>query len=157
MVIALLTLHNLTRWLVIIFGVWALARAWSGWIGRRQWTPAAERIGLVYTIVLDVQVLIGLILYIYPGTYTRMVFGDIGSAMQNAVARFFGVEHIVLMLVAVAIAHMARAVAGKAVEPLAKYRRLAIWLTVSMAIILAAIPWPFFDYGRPLLRFFGLL
>ncbi len=157
MYITLLTLHNLTRWLVIIFALVALVRAWGGWLGRREWTTEAERIGLVYTIVLDLQVLFGIILYIYPGTYTFAAFGDMGTAMQNAVVRFYAVEHIFLMLVAVAIAHIGRSVGRKAAEPVARYRRLAIWFTVSLAIILAAIPWPFFDYGRPLLRFFGLL
>ncbi len=158
MYIVMLTLHNLTRWLVIIFAILALVRAWGGWLGHHEWTDKSKRIGMIYTIVLDLQVLFGLILYIFPGTYTRYAFGDIGSAMQNVVVRFFAFEHIFLMLVAVAIAHIARSVASKAANPTAKYRRLAIWLTVSLAIILAAIPWPFFpDYGRPLFRFFGLL
>ncbi len=158
MEIDVLTLHNLVRWLVIIFGVVAIVQSWRSWLQHCSWTPNDDRIGLVYSMVLDVQVLLGLILYILPGEYIYLAFGNIGSAFQNAVVRFFAFEHITLMLIAVAIVHIARSASHKAIDPLVKFRRLAVWLAVSMLIILVAIPWPFIpDYGRPLFRFFGLL
>lgn len=157
MPVVLLTIHNLLRWLALIAAVVALVRAYSGWLGNKTWERPDDRAGLAYTVLLDLQVLVGLALYFFPGTFTRIAFNDIGSAMQNAVVRFFAFEHVSLALLAVIVAHVGRAVSRRAAEPRMRFRRMALWLTASLVLLLAAIPWPFLaNYGRPLLRFFGL-
>ena len=59
----LITLHNISRWLVLVFGILAAARAFSGWRGKKAWTPADDRAGLLFTSLLDLQLLFGLVLY----------------------------------------------------------------------------------------------
>jgi hypothetical protein len=155
--IFLLTLHNVTRWLVILFALIAIIRAFSGWFSRKDWTGGDNRAGLIYTIILDIQLLLGIILYIYPGIYTQMMLADPAGAMGNALVRFYAVEHLTVMLLAVILAHVGRAVARRAPEALRKHRRSAIWFSLSLLAILAAIPWPFMaNVGRPWLRLFGL-
>jgi len=152
----LLTLHNVTRWLVIIFAVIAIVRAFSGWFSRKEWSNRDHRSGLIYTIVLDIQLLLGIILYIYPGIYTQILLADLGAAMGNALARFYAIEHITIMLIAVVLAHVGRALSKRAPTDLLKHRKAAIWFTISLLAILAAIPWPFLaNIGRPWLRLFG--
>ena len=51
----LLSLHNIARWLVIIFALIALIRTYSGWFGKKNWTSGDNRAGLLYTIVLDIR------------------------------------------------------------------------------------------------------
>ncbi len=58
----LLTLHNWARWLVVLFGVYALARAYIGLIGKRPWTPADKTAGTRFSVSIDVQLLLGLLL-----------------------------------------------------------------------------------------------
>jgi hypothetical protein len=153
----LLTLHNVTRWLVIIFALIAVIRAFSGWFTSKSWIGKDNRAGLIYTIVLDIQLLLGIVLYIYPGIYTRMMLADPGGAMGNTLVRYYAVEHITIMLIAVILAHVGRSVSKRAAEDLRKHRRAAIWFTLSLLAILAAIPWPFMaNIGRPWLRLFGL-
>jgi hypothetical protein len=60
------------------------------------------------------------------------------------------------MIVALAFAHAGRAIARRMTGIPAKHRATAIWFSISVLIILAAIPWPFQIYGRPLLRIFGI-
>jgi len=69
--------------------------------------------------------------------------------MGNDVLRFFAVEHIFGMVVAVIVAHVGRVLSKKAAGPRKKYRAAAIWYTFSVLVILAMIPW-----DRPLFRGF---
>jgi hypothetical protein len=153
----ILTLHNLNRWLVIIFAVFALYRAYTGWFQKRDWLRADNMAGMLFTSFLDLQVLLGLILYFLFSESTRLVFANAGVVLQtNPVAAFFGIEHVVAMIVAMAFAHAGRAIASRMTNIPGKHRTTAIWFSISILIILAAIPWPFLTYGRPLLRFFGI-
>lgn len=156
MYLALLSLHNLLRWLVILFGLIAVIRAFSGWLGRRPWGRSDDRSGMLFTVALDIQVLAGLLLYFAASPITLSALSDFGRAMSNAATRYFAVEHSLTMLVALAVAHISRAQSRRAGPEPAKHRRAAIGFTLAMALILAAIPWPFLSIGRPLLRLLGL-
>lgn len=149
------TLHNLIRWAVLILAVIAITRAFGGWLGKKPFTSKDERPGLLYSMVFDVQLLLGLLLYLSKG-WINVLFGDFGAAFREAGLRFFAVEHFMLMLLAAVVVHIGRSSAKKAASDIGKYRRLAIWFVISLLLLLAAIPWPFFSYGRPLLRLFGL-
>lgn len=60
----------------------------------------------MYTGLLDLQALLGIILYVYPGTYTRMALAGFGAARANPVVRFFLVERVLMMLLAAAVIHV---------------------------------------------------
>ncbi len=152
----LLTLHNIARWLVIIFAVLALVRAFSGWFGKKEWTARDDRAGLLFTMILDIQILLGIILYIFPGTYTRIALANFSAAMGDGATRFFVMEHLAIMVIAAIVAHVGRSMAKRVDASVVRHRRTAIWFVVSVLLILAAIPWPFFEHGRPLLRLFGI-
>lgn len=148
-----LTVHSLLRWVVLLAALVALARAVSGWTGRRAWTTADERAGKRFTIAFDIQFLIGLILYVALSPWTAAAFRDFGAAMGDSVARFWAVEHLFGMFVALALAHIGRARARRASDGVAKHRTSAIFYGLSLVVMLITIPWPFMAAGRPLLRF----
>ena len=89
-----LTLHNLIRWLVIIFAILALVRAYRGWLKRLDWQPGDNRVGMIFTSVLDLQVLLGLVLYFLFSPYTPQLFANFTAAMKTPATAFFGVEHL---------------------------------------------------------------
>jgi hypothetical protein len=151
-----LTLHSILRWLVLVFGLLAIIRAVNGLSFKRGYTAQDNKIGMWYTISMDIQVLLGLILYFFTSPITTTALQNFGGAMGNPSARYFLVEHSVLMLLALVVVHVGRVLVRKAPEAASKHRRTAIWFTLSLVMVLAAIPWPFFSFGRPLLRFFGL-
>ena len=146
-----LTLHSIVRWLVLIAGVIAVLQALAGWRGTRPWTARDARIGMIYTISLDVQLLLGLLLFFVLSPITRAAMSSMGSAMQNEVTRFFLVEHFPLMLIAIIIAHIGRSRARKAGDDRGKHKQSFIFYAISLVLILLAIPWPFMSYGRPLM------
>jgi hypothetical protein len=137
------------RWLVLIAALVAIVMAFMGWFGKKEWRDIDDKIGLVYVSFMDVSLLLGLLLYIFLSPITKAAFADFGTAMGVAELRFYAVEHIFGMVVAVILAHVGRALSKKATEPVKKYRAAAIWYTVSLLVILAMIPW-----DRPLFRGF---
>ena len=156
----LLTLHNLLRWVVVILGVIALARAWTGWISKRPYTPADSRIGMIFGGMFDLQVLLGLILYFIPGTFTYTAFRNFGPAMGDSVTRFFALEHILMMLISLVVVHIGSARAKKTAGDPARHRVTALWFSAAFLILFLAIPWSpasFLGAERPLLRIFGLI
>jgi len=154
MFVTMVFLHSVLRWLVIAFGLVAVLRAISGASGRRPWTPLDDRAGRLFVIALDTQVLVGLVLYGVLSPITRTALADMGAAMKDATLRFYAVEHLAIMLGAVALVHIGRARARKAGTDAARQRTAAIFFTIALVLILLGIPWPFRAIGRPLLPTF---
>jgi hypothetical protein len=145
----LLVLHNIVRWLVVIFLIVALARSYLGWLGRRDWSGTDRRTVLFAGMAIDIQFLLGLILYIFASPITRQAFQDFGAAMSNPLLRFFAVEHLVSMILAIILVHIGTGIGRRANTDVAKHRGVAILYSLALVIILLAIPW-----DRPLIRLF---
>lgn len=143
------TVHSVVRWVVLIAGVAAAAMALAGWLGKRPWTKRDDQVGLIFTISMDVQLLVGLILYVFLSPLTQVAFQNFSGAMQDGVLRFFAIEHIFTMVIAVVLAHVGRAMSRRAAEA-KKHQRAALWYGLSVLALLAGIPWPFLGHGRPL-------
>lgn len=136
-----LAIHDIVRWLILIFGIIAIIRAYVGWFGNKEWTDVDGWLGLGFTISLDVQFLLGLLLYFFLSPITTSAFANFSAAMSDSDTRFFLIEHSLLMLVAVILAHIGRSRAKKQEEDVRKYRTTAIYYTIAVLFILAAIPW----------------
>ena len=143
--------HSWLRYLVLGFGIALLALAVRGLQGG-TWTEKQERIHVLFTAILDVQFLLGLLLYFKLSPITQAALANMGAAMKEPTLRFFGVEHIATMLIAVIIAHVGRA-RSKRKQGRARFKSVLITQIVWLLVTLAAIPWPVLDVGRPLFRF----
>src|SRR5436190_21809249 len=105
---AALHAHSWLRWLVLLVGLVAVARAFSGRSSGRAWSRADDRLGAAFTGLLDLQLLIGLAMYFALSPITTAGMRDIGGAMANTGLRFWTVEHPFGMIVAIVLAHIAR-------------------------------------------------
>jgi hypothetical protein len=143
-----LALHSWIRWLVIVAGAVAVLRAFAE---RGIWSSADERAGIVFTTILDVQVLLGLLLYLWLSPITAAARHDIGATMQNTPLRFWILEHPVGMIAAIALAHIGRARIRRA-APATKARTARIFFALALLLVLLSSPWPGLPYGRPLVR-----
>jgi uncharacterized membrane protein YdjX (TVP38/TMEM64 family) len=134
--------HSLLRWVVIVACLWALMRVWSGFFGRSEWTRKDQMAGLVFTSLLNIQLILGLILYgISP--ITRAAMTNFAAAMKDGTLRFFAVEHLAGMLLAVVIAQVGYSISkGPTDRDFCRDR-----LLVAAVLILASVPWPFMKYG----------
>jgi hypothetical protein len=146
-----LTLHSILRWLVILTALFAIIRASTGLSFKRGWMGMDNRAGLLFTSIMDLQVLVGIILYLFLSPTTKIALQNFGAIAGNRAAMFFAVEHVVLMIIAAVLAHVGRSLVRRAPTPAQKHRRAAIWFALALLVVLLAIPWPFLSYGRPLI------
>jgi len=148
---ALLFVHSYLRWLVLGLLLAALLFGARGWMGARPWSKRDQRLGLILVAALDLQLLLGLIVYMLSPIIATAL-GDMGAAMRTSAIRFWFVEHLLLMLAAISAAHVTWVLVKRAADDLHRHRRTTIGFGVTLLLLLAAIPWPFLSYGRPLLR-----
>jgi hypothetical protein len=141
-----LILHNWVRWLVVLFGLYAVVRAYVGLFGRRAWTPADKTAGTLFSVSIDVQFLLGLILTFLSPIVSGAIANLQAAVQSDELRRILG-EHIPLMLLAVVFAHIGTLGARRAANDRGRFRRAALWFTLTALVVLAAIPW-----WRPLLR-----
>jgi hypothetical protein len=146
-----LVIHSWLRWLVLLFGIVAFVRAAAGAAATKPWTPSDDRAGFWFSMALDVQFLLGLLLYVFLSPITHAAFSDFAGAMKDSVQRFWAVEHVVGMFIGIALVHIGRARARKT-DSLRRHKVAAIFFGLALVVILASIPWPGMPYGRPLLR-----
>ncbi len=149
---AVLALHSWLRWVVLIAGLIALVRGLSGWASGRPWSRADNGVGAAFVGALDLQLLLGLLLYAWLSPVTWSAFSDMGGAMRNSMLRFWAVEHLFGMLIAIAVAHVGRARLRRAPVDARRHRIVTISVGIALLIMLATIPWPGMPYARPLLR-----
>ena len=121
----MLALHSLVRWAVLLIGLWAVSRAVSGWLGKQAWGPDDDRAGSLFIMSVDFQFLVGLLLYLFFSPITRAAFSDFGAAMRTPPLRFWAVEHVTTMLLAVALAHIGRVRARRSADEHGASSRLA--------------------------------
>jgi hypothetical protein len=150
----ILTLHSWMRWVVVILGVITVVKFLIGWLGKKDWTAFDVRLASIFPVTIDIQLLLGLLLYFVVSPITTAALRDFSSAMSNSVVRFYSVEHIFMMLLALVVAHIGSALIRKRTDATAKYRIGFILFLLVLIIIFLAIPWPFLaaGSGRPWLR-----
>ena len=150
MYLAILTLHSWIRWFALVSAFGATLAVIRGQVdGDRS---LADRWGLMLMMALDLQLLLGLIMYLAVSPNMEQIRANFPAAMKDPTARFWAVEHITTMFVAVILAHVGRVIARKAATPAAKRTRLMICFTLTTILLLVGIPWPWLRAGRPLLR-----
>ncbi len=136
-----LAIHNILRWVVVIAGVYMIIVSITGLLRNRDY-GSIERIGtIIYTSSLDLQLLLGLLLYIFLSPLTKTAFSNFSDAMSNPDLRFFAIEHIALMVIAIIAAHIGSSRIKKSTGNLNKHRTGLLWIGISLLIVLLSIPW----------------
>jgi hypothetical protein len=146
-----LVLHSWLRWIALVAGVGAIATTAADRSTTIR-TGRADLWGLALMVALDIQMLLGLLLYLVLSPFTTEAMRDFGAAMKNPALRFFAVEHVALMFAAVVLAHVGRVLARKARTADQKRSRLLICFVLATIAMLLAMPWPGMTSGRPLFR-----
>lgn len=143
-----LIVHSWLRWAALVAGVGATFAA----LVDRGDGSRAERWGLALMMAVDLQMLIGLVLYLVLSPFTAEAMRDFGAAMKNPGLRFFAVEHVTMMFGAVILVHVGRVLARRAATPGAKRTRMFVCFGLATILMIVGIPWPGMPSGRPLFR-----
>lgn len=130
----LLLTHSIVRYLVLIMLIMLLIRSLQGWMGKSTYSSTDNKISLWTLIVTHAQFLIGLILY-FVSPFVQ--FG--ADTMKDKFIRYWSVEHITGMLIAVVLITIARATSKRLSDGTSKHKRLFILNAIALVIILGTI------------------
>jgi hypothetical protein len=147
---SVLWLHSWLRWAVLIAGLVAWLRAIGGKTARRPWTPQDELWNLLLTISVDLQFVVGLVLYAFLSPIVRQGLRNFSAAMQVNVVRFFMIEHVLGMIAGIALIHIARVKIRKTTDSQRKHRLAMVLYGIALILIIISIPWPGMPVSRPL-------
>ncbi len=138
----LLHIHSVGRWVLLVLLVIAIFNSMVA--GKRPYLKADARTGLILTIVADLMLIVGLVQWYFGGWgYQQIKAFGFGAVMKEPVVRFFAVEHLVMMVLAIVCIHIGKAQGRKAISDGAKHKRTMLYYLVALVLILISIPWPF--------------
>ena len=128
---ALLHTHSGLRWIVLLLIIACVIIAAGAM--RRPLSPSAKKISFFALLTTHLQTVIGLILYFIS---PKVMFS--GDTMSNSTYRFYTMEHILMMLIAVILVTI-----GNRQAKAGNSKKMFWYYFIALVIILAAIPWPF--------------
>lgn len=146
MITGLTHLHSSFRYLVLLFILIALVDAIIGISSGKSYRKASKLFALWGLVTSHIQLVVGLLLYFLGEK--GFAFLMEGGVMANAVKRFYAVEHISMMIIAIALVTIGYSRAKRQKEAKRKFRTVAIFYGLGLLIIFIMIPWPFLkDFG----------
>lgn len=146
----LLFMHSWLRWLLVLTVAALFIRGIFALMQSSAYVRIDELLAKLLFHALNIQLVLGLLLYAVFSPIARAALSDIGLAMQNSTLRFFVIEHQFAALIAIALGHVAVAKSKRAADDRAKHRAMCKWGGLCLLLIVIAIPWPFMPYARPL-------
>lgn len=145
----LLHLHSVLRWVILLLLLVAIFNSLVA--GSRPFIRSDARTGSILVIFADITLLVGLAIW-YWGQKGYKYIHDMGlnavmKEKDHPEIRFFAIEHISMMIIAIILLHIGKAQGRKAISDRAKHRRTLVFYLLALLIILVSIPWPFRQIG----------
>jgi len=137
-----LFLHSWMRWAVVVTAVMTILPSVLGWLSGAHWDDKKSMWAAWFVNTTSIQLVLGLLLYGVFSPVMQTAFANFGSAMKDGVLRFWAVEHMMMMIIAVGLAHIGAARVKKAASDVGKHRVAVIFFGLAILIIVASIPWP---------------
>jgi uncharacterized membrane protein YozB (DUF420 family) len=129
-----LNFHSGFRYIVFLLVAIAILRAFADWFGKKAYSNGSRKFNLFTMISVHTQILLGLILYFLS---PNVKFG--GGVMKDPTARYWTVEHISMMIIAMILITIGHSKSKKAILPEAKHKAIAIYYSLAFVIIVVAI------------------
>ncbi len=130
----LVVLHSLNRFVLLALMLLVLYRSLMGWLNKSPFEKTDDKLSLFLFISTHTQLLLGIILYFISPV---VIFS--GTSMKDSVARYWLVEHITGMLIAIVLISLGRILSKKLSDSTAKHKRMFIYNIVALIVILAII------------------
>ncbi|WP_412561895.1 MULTISPECIES: hypothetical protein [Winogradskyella] len=131
-------LHSGWAYLVLLVLILATLNALVKFFGDKEFDAKDFRISLFTLITMHIQLLLGLILWFTKGYFDEMTVGEV---MKSEAVRKLAIEHPVTMLIAVALVTIGYSKHKKKLVSKPKFKVLAIFYTIALALVLYMIPW----------------
>lgn len=135
------TVHSYWAYLVLVVLIFAVIKALSGVISKKEYDPKTFRVALFTLIVSHIQLLIGLVLYFTSSRFLLWSELGVGEVMKTAIHRLYLVEHPTINILAVALITIGYSKHKRKRLSVSKHKTLAIFYTIALVLILSRIPW----------------
>lgn len=150
----LLALHSLFRWFVLISIVYSIFLGYRGWLKKRPFTSYDKWVRLITVSFAHIQLMIGGWLY-FISPIVDYFLKNFSESMHQTQLRFFGMEHVTMMLVGIGVVTVGSSIARRKKTDEEKFKAIAIWYSIALFVIFTSIPWEFSPFtSRPYFRAF---
>lgn len=144
--------HSFIRWLVLVSLLYSIYIAYKGYSQKLSFTKKDNLIRHWTATIAHIQLIFGILVYV-QSPIVKYFWKNFNEAIQNLDASFFGIIHIVLMLLAIVLITIGSALAKRKSSDEQKFKTMLIWFSLALLIIFIAIPWPFSPLAnRPYFR-----
>jgi len=138
----LLHIHSVLRYVVLFTALYAIYRSYTGFKGNKDFVKADTKAGTWFVMSVHTQFIIGIFDYIYsPIIATFLQEPKMG--MKDSYIRFFAMEHVLVMLIAVVLITIGKSKSKRAATDRAKHKKAFTFYLIGLLLILVSIPWPF--------------
>lgn len=144
MYLVVLFAHSIVRWAVLGCAVWAALSAQSGMRSGRAWTRRARIPGVVLAAAVDVQLLLGISLWLFLSPY---------AITQGGRSHYWTFAHPFAGVALVALVHVGSVRVRRMLDDGARWRTAARFHLAALVLAVLAVPWPIAGMGRRLLPF----
>ena len=135
-------IHSYWAYLVLLVLVLATFNALFKFFGNKEFDEKDFRISLFALITMHIQLLIGIVLFFLKDYFSTISeVGGMGEVMKNSALRNLIVEHPTTMIIAVALVTIGYSKHKKKLVSKPKFKMLAIFYTIALALVLYMIPW----------------
>lgn len=146
MEVTLVQIHSILRWIILVLIIVAIYRSFGA--GSKPFTSSYKKNGLFLMIACDIMLLLGLVQWFTGGFGLKAIQNNgMGGVMKDGVMRFFAVEHLVMMIVAIVLVHIGYSFSKKSISDAKKHTKTSLFYILALLVMLAAIPWPFREAG----------
>ncbi|HUR67533.1 MAG TPA: hypothetical protein VMZ03_14365 [Chitinophagaceae bacterium] len=138
----MLHLHSVLRWIIFVLLLIGLFKSLAD--RNKVFTAGHKKVGLFLLIAADVMFVVGLYQW-FVGDWGLKSIQNNGMSvvMKNPMLRFFAIEHLILMLIAISFIHIGYSYSKKNISDSMKHKRTLLFYGLALLIILIAVPWPF--------------
>ncbi len=131
-------LHAYNRYFILLALIFVLIVSYTGWLNKRRYeksdnTGAAALLGLCH-----LQLLVGLLLF-WLSPYGLSAMSNGSASQPGSWARYFTMEHLGAMVIAIALIQTGRIISKKAVDEVKKHRTIAIYVTIAILLIIGTL------------------
>lgn len=126
--------HSGFRYIVLVLMLLAIIVSLRGWLGNKPYTEGNRKINLFAMISAHTQLLIGIVLY-FLSPFVQFT----SAAMSEKTTRYWTMEHLVMMIIAIALITIGHARSKRAIDSAAKHKAIAVFYIIAIVVIVVAI------------------
>lgn len=128
--------HSGWAYLALLLLLFAIINSWLGMTSKKEFSPKDRKIALFGLIATHIQLVVGFILY-FVSPLGKASLGN----MKDAALRLTSLEHPLINIIAIVLITIGWSRHKKATSNEAKFKSIALFYSIGLALILIRIPW----------------